>query len=132
MIKHYWLYVIFLEQNKYYVGKTSGASPDARIEQHRNGFYTAQWVKKHKFVKDLGRIDLGFVTDEESDKLELEKTLEYMRQFGYQNVRGSKFNYSGNYKKIGDRFFREEQYETLTIMILLILSVSILLISRLR
>ncbi len=50
-IKHYWLYVLRLEQNKYYVGITSRLDPQTRINEHMGGFYSAQWVKKYKPIE---------------------------------------------------------------------------------
>jgi hypothetical protein len=54
-------------------------------------------------------------------------TLDYMKRYGYKNVRGGTLSYSGNYTKIGDRYFTEEQWYsfkavgTLTLLSLLTL-----------
>lgn len=44
VLKHYWLYVLKLEQQKFYVGITS-RTPEIRMEQHLSGFAGAQWTK---------------------------------------------------------------------------------------
>lgn len=108
--KHYWLYVLRLEQGKYYIGITSRKDPYRRVEEHMKGFYSAQWVKKYRPVEPAEIIELGNITPAEAGKLELKRTLQYMDKYGYQNVRGSKLNYSGKYVKIGDRYWRDEDF----------------------
>lgn len=101
-IKHYWLYALRLEQGKYYIGITSKKDPHERIQEHLNGFYTAQWVKKYKAIGlDHQIIDLGIITQKEAYEQENHRTTQYMKRYGFQNVRGGKFNYSGKYVKIG-------------------------------
>lgn len=112
-IKHYWLYTLRLEKGKYYVGITSRKNPNDRINEHMNGFYSAQWVKKYKPIEPIEVIDMGNITKEEAERLELERTLQYMEKFGHQNVRGGRLNYSGKYIKIGDRFFADEDFKML-------------------
>ncbi len=72
------------------------------------GFYSAQWVKKYKPIRPLEIIDIGNITKKEADHLELQRTLHYMKKYGYQNARGGVLNYSGKYIKIGNRFFARE------------------------
>lgn len=108
--KHYWLYVLRLEHGKYYVGITSKKNPYDRINEHKNGFYTAQWVKRHKMIEHAEVIELGDITETEAKHREDDKTLQYMKKYGYQNVRGGKFNYSGKYAKIGDLFLPAERF----------------------
>lgn len=105
--KHFWLYVLSLEKGKYYVGITSRKDPNQRIEEHMHGFYSAQWVKRYKPLKPVEIIELGSLTVNEAEGLELKRTLQYMKKYGYQNVRGGKLNYGGSYIKIGNIFLRE-------------------------
>jgi predicted GIY-YIG superfamily endonuclease len=109
--KHYSLYVLKLVQNKYYVGITTMADPYKRIAQHETGYFSAQWTKKFKPLETLEIISLGNITREEAERIENAKTLEYMKQFGYQNVRGGSLSYSGKYVKVGDRYYREEDWK---------------------
>jgi hypothetical protein len=44
------IYVLELENKKYYIGKTT--NPDFRLEQHFN-FSGSQWTKKYKPIKIL-------------------------------------------------------------------------------
>jgi hypothetical protein len=76
------IYVLELEDKKYYIGKTK--DPDFRIEQHFNSF-GSQWTKKYKPKKILEIISGCDNFDE--DKY----TLKYMEKFGINNVRGGTF-----------------------------------------
>ena len=109
-IKHYWLYVLRLEDEKYYIGTTSRKDPNVRIREHLNGFYTAEWVKKYPALDTKEVIDIGNLTASAADELEDKRTLQYVEKYGYQNVRGGKFNYSGNYIKVGSQYFRDRDF----------------------
>ena len=128
--KHYWLYVLLLEENKYYIGITSRYEPEDRIQEHFNGFYSAQWVKKYKPKKLVEVLDAGYMTDAETDDKELKLTLEYMKKFGHQNVRGGILNYSGKYYKFGRRYVRDEEFYTMSTVLLLMAAVAALLIDK--
>jgi predicted GIY-YIG superfamily endonuclease len=111
--KHYWLYTLRLEQGKYYIGRTSRADPNMRIQEHFNGFYSAQWVKKYKPIEAVEIINIGNIDAEEAERQELHRTLQYMKRYGLQNVRGGKLNYSGQYVKVGVWFWRKEDFQNL-------------------
>ena len=71
-------YVLSLENGKYYVGITSNF--DERVASHLNGCGSA-WTKLHKPISVIERF--------EGSKLnERNKTLDYMRRFGWNNTRG--------------------------------------------
>lgn len=42
----------------------------------------------------------GNITQKEAYEQENHRTIQYMKRYGFQNVRGGKFNYSGKYVKI--------------------------------
>jgi cellular nucleic acid-binding protein len=77
-----YIYVLLLENSKYYIGKTS--NPKFRIENHfdNNG---AEWTKMHKPIKVLKIIPNCDNYDE--DKY----TLKYMDKYGIDNVRGGSY-----------------------------------------
>jgi hypothetical protein len=77
-----YIYVLELENNKYYVGKT--LNPNLRLDQHFNSS-GSQWTKKYKPKKVLEIIPNCDNFDE--DKY----TLKYMEQCGINNVRGGSF-----------------------------------------
>jgi len=73
-----YIYVWLLEEDKYYVGWSENLSQ--RLKQHssENG---AKWTQKYKPVKIL-EICLG------NKEVENRKTIEYMKKYGWENVRG--------------------------------------------
>lgn len=121
--KHYWLYVLLLNESKYYVGKTSRKDPYDRIDQHLHKFYSAEWVKKYGFLDVKEVIDIGNISHQESEDLELQRTLQYMKKYGYNNVRGGILRYSGNYKKIGNRFIRDTRWATVKVILFLLVCI---------
>jgi hypothetical protein len=80
-----YIYILELENNKYYVGKTT--IPNFRLEQHFNSLGSS-WTKKYKPIKIL---ELKPNCDNyDEDKY----TRMYMDMYGVNNVRG------GSYVKI--------------------------------
>lgn len=76
------IYILKLENNKYYVGKTS--NPTFRLEQHFNSNGSA-WTKKYNPIKVIEIIP-------DCDNYDEDKyTLKYMEKFGINNVRGGTF-----------------------------------------
>ena len=78
------IYVLELEQNKYYIGKTT--NPNFRLEQHFNkDKHGSKWTDKYKPIKVLEIIH-------DCDNFDEDKyTLKYMEQYGINNVRGGSF-----------------------------------------
>lgn len=127
--KHYWLYALRLEQGKYYIGITSQKDPNIRIKQHINGFYGAKWTKKYIPIASANKpIDLGIITKHEAERLESQRTLQYMKKYGYNNVRGGDFRYSGSYVWI----FRPVPDVAFQLFIVLVLLVMIVLLAVFR
>jgi hypothetical protein len=77
-----YIYILKLEQNKYYVGKTT--NPDRRLLEHNNS-QGASWTKMYKPIEVIKIIPDCSNFDE--DKY----TLEYMNLYGIDNVRGGSF-----------------------------------------
>ena len=76
------IYVLKLKDNKYYIGKTS--NPSFRLENHFNQNGSA-WTKKYKPIK-LYELKPD-CDDDDEDKY----TIQYMRKYGKDNVRGGSF-----------------------------------------
>ncbi len=76
------IYVLKLENNKFYVGKTN--NPIIRLEQHFNNNGSA-WTKVNKPIDIIEIIPNCDEFDE--DKY----TIKYMKQYGIDNVRGGSF-----------------------------------------
>ena len=73
------IYVLSLENNKYYIGKTN--IPYKRIISHFSDDGSA-WTQKHKPV------DIHRIIPDCDDFDETKHTLEYMKKYGINNVRG--------------------------------------------
>ena len=77
-----YIYVLKLENNKYYVGKTS--NPSFRMESHFNENGSA-WTRKYKPIK------LEALIPDCDDYDEDKYTKKYMDKYGINNVRGGSF-----------------------------------------
>jgi predicted GIY-YIG superfamily endonuclease len=128
--KHFWLYVLRLKQGKYYVGVTSQKDPEDRIAQHKNGFYSAQWVKKYGYESTLQIHDLGVISPEEAEVAETKLTFDMMAQYGVENVRGGKANFSGKYFSRFGYLFREDDWRGITTTVFLMLVITFLLVDK--
>jgi predicted GIY-YIG superfamily endonuclease len=126
--KPYWLYILKLEQDKYYIGITAHRDPQTRINQHKSGYYSSKWVKKYPYLQTLEIIDIGRISKSDAETLEQKHTLEYMGKFGYNNVRGGTLTYHGKYLKLGDRYYTGENAANIAVVLFLSFSVLILLI----
>jgi len=76
------IYVLRLQEGKYYVGKTDDI--DKRYQQHVKGYGSA-WTKKYKPISIERTIQNASSFDE--DKY----TKEYMSKYGIDNVRGGSY-----------------------------------------
>ena len=77
------IYILLLELNKYYIGKTN--YPDIRLDYHFN-LDGSEWTKIYKPIKVYEVISNCDSYDE--DKY----TLKYMEKEGINNVRGGSFS----------------------------------------
>lgn len=85
--KRLWLYVLKLEQGKYYVGITS-KTPEHRFKQHVNGFAGAAWTRQYKPLSILDTKDLGNVAYADAEKYENRVVRSYIKKYGLNNVGG--------------------------------------------
>ncbi len=77
-----YIYILSLQCNKYYVGKT--INPESRIENHIDSKGSA-WTKKYKPISIAELIP-------DCDEMDEDKyTLKYMKEKGIENVRGGSF-----------------------------------------
>ena len=76
------VYVLKLEDDKYYVGESTNV--EKRIWAHKNDNGSA-WTKKHNVEAKISGVEVT------NNFNELAQTLEMMRVYGIDNVRGSLF-----------------------------------------
>jgi hypothetical protein len=78
-----WIYILQLEHDKYYVGKTS--NPEYRIENHNTG-HGSEWTKLYKPISIIELIPN--CDDFDEDKY----VIMSMNKYGIDNVRGGSFS----------------------------------------
>ena len=83
------IYVLELENNKFYVGQAKDVK--ARFEQHLKGKLGSDWTKLHKPLKLKKVYKTNFEDMSQAISLENTITIEYMKKFGWENVRGGDF-----------------------------------------
>jgi len=122
-IRHFWLYAIALEDNKYYVGITAHKDPYVRLQQH-GGPFGARWTMAHKPLKPLQvlRLDkLGAITLQEAENREQAAFEEFRKQYGLRNVRGGHVTSSYAVFRIGSFYFNSAMLESFGVTLLLII-----------
>lgn len=78
------IYVLQCENNKYYVGKTSNV--ERRFAEHLNGHYGSEWTRYYAPRQVIA------VENMSSEFDEMKKTLEYMKKYGIDHVRGAQWS----------------------------------------
>jgi len=128
-MRNWWLYVLKLEQGKYYVGITS-QTPEIRMQEHINHVRAAYWTMKYRPIALLHSEDLGKITKEAAERIESIKTQDLMAELGINNVRGGHLREANDdYVLIHDRYMKGEDFEVLrfifaqTAIILLLLGI---------
>jgi predicted GIY-YIG superfamily endonuclease len=106
--KHWHLYVLRLEDDKYYVGITS-KTVEHRFMQHKNGFAGAAWTKEHKPISILDSRDLGYVTKDEAEYYENIVVRKYIHKYGIENVRGGDLVDNREYIILGRTVYIKDQ-----------------------
>lgn len=74
-----YVYVLKLEEERYYIGRTSNFMQ--RMKEHFTGF-GSEYTKKYK------PLNIIEVIEEKNEYDERDKTLEYMKIYGFEKVRG--------------------------------------------
>jgi len=91
---HYVIYVLALEDGKYYVGQTCNFP--RRMKEHFLAKKTTAITKIYKPVAIHEIIDITSISKEASTVYETAKTIACMNQLGISNVRGGDFIYADN------------------------------------
>ncbi|MBO3097847.1 GIY-YIG nuclease family protein [Gelidibacter pelagius] len=83
------IYVLKLEDNKYYVGQSTDT--ENRLKYHLKGKLGSEWTKKHKPLEEVEKIETNFTEVNEAMFLENSITIHYMKKYGWKNVRGGDY-----------------------------------------
>jgi len=106
--KHWWLYVLKLQNEKWYVGITS-KTPEERYREHilKKGAY---WTMKYKPLEIELVEDLGIVSKEHAENYENEISRSLMKERGLNNVRGGDLRDTVDYVKRFGYFVEKESW----------------------
>lgn len=131
-MKNWWLYVLRLEEGKYYVGITS-QTPEIRMQEHINHVRGANWTKKYKPVEITSKQFLGAMNKSEAEKTENIEVRTNMRIYGLNNVRGGDITKVEDYSKFMGYLYFKHDIEALRIMIfLLVLNLIMIILYALK
>lgn len=108
--KHWWLYVLKCEDEKWYVGITT-KTPEQRFAEHRYGIGGAAWTRLHKPIEIYESRALGPITKDEAESEENLKVREYIQEYGLDNVRGGDLSQTQKYSAFAHRIFSHDQWE---------------------
>lgn len=103
--KYYYLYLLELTDDSYYIGITALSDPYIRIIQHFEG-NGSKWTKIHRPIKVLSLQNIGELTILEARDKEQLATKKFMNIFGYDKVRGGNLTFSGDYVKFKNRYLQ--------------------------
>ncbi len=123
--KHYWLYVLKLTSNKYYVGITS-KTPEIRFKEHSQGFNAAAWTRKYKPVSIHYQKDLGRILESKAESYENKVVRRYINKYGIENVRGGDIRLSEDLVIRSGRWWLKKDWEALSTALFLTLCLLVL------
>lgn len=127
--KRWWLYVLKLESNKWYVGITS-KSPEERFMEHKLGKRAAYWTMRYKPIEIELIEDLGLVSKIHAEQYENKITRSLMKERGLNNVRGGDLRDTEEYTQRFGHIFSKDGWETAAAIVLLCLAIIYLLIDK--
>jgi len=128
--RHWWLYVLKLENDKWYVGITS-KTPEIRMHEHINGIRVAYWTAKYKPTELALEEDLGQVSKNQAEKYENKITRQLMRQHGLNNVRGGDLTSTEEYIVFFGYIYMKAQSQLILVLIFMLFTILYLLVDKL-
>lgn len=114
--KNWTLYVLKLEQKKYYVGITS-QTPEKRFQEHLHGRKT-YWMKKYPPIKIIDTKYLGDLSLKDAEVYEDRVTRRYIKQKGINNVRGGDLTSTSDYVVRFGYIFNNLDWKNFTVIFL--------------
>jgi predicted GIY-YIG superfamily endonuclease len=127
--KRWQLYVLRLEDGKYYVGITS-KTPEIRMKEHIDGVRVAYWTAKHKPLEVIYQEDLGIIDKSRAEKRENKMVRALMKQRGLNNVRGGDLTSVDEYVKRFGYVWSKDLWYPLTVVAFLLLVIIYLMFDK--
>lgn len=115
--RNWWLYVLELEDSKWYVGITS-KTPEQRFAEHVAKKRAAYWTMSHRPLSIESKEYLGPVSKEQAEKYEDEITLNLMRERGINNVRGGNLRDTEDYVRKFGRIYLKDTWEGIIVSVI--------------
>lgn len=117
--RRWWLYVLRLEGEKYYVGITS-KTPEIRMYEHKNNIRSAYWTAKYKPVEVIYREDMGVIEKARAEKRENKMVRAVMKERGVNNVRGGDLRSTDPYIQRFGYYRNKDEWSAATVIVLLL------------
>lgn len=120
-MKNWWVYVLRLEEGKYYVGITS-QTPEIRMQEHLQHIRGANWTRKYPPTEIIYQENLGVITKAEAEAVENIAVRKYIKKYSLNNVRGGDITVTNELvKKFGYYIDRYEYQAFIGFLILIFL-----------
>lgn len=123
------LYVLRLQDGKFYVGITS-KTPEIRMQEHLDGIRAAYWTAKHKPIEIIHTEDLGVIDKSKAEKRENRMVRALMKQRGINNVRGGDLTDVEPYIERFGYICDKGSWDTLIYIILSMMFIAYLLVDK--
>ena len=127
--KHWTLYVLRLQDHKFYVGITS-KTPEKRMQEHLDGVRVAYWTAKHKPIEIIHTEDLGTIEKSKAEKRENKMVRALMKQRGLNNVRGGDLTSVDEYVKRFGYIWDKDGWQLIAYIVFLLLLLSYFVIDK--
>lgn len=126
--KNWWLYVLALQQGKYYVGITS-QTPEIRFQEHLHG-RKSYWTEQYPPIKIIQTVNLGDLDEESAKTYENKVTRKYMKAKGINNVRGGDLLQNSDYIVRFGYIWDKLGWQSVTVVVLELLTILWLLLDK--
>ena len=83
------IYILQLENDKFYVGQSKDT--ELRLKLHIKGKLSSEWTKLNRPIRIVKIIATDFTETSSAMHLENSITIEYMKKYGWRNVRGGDY-----------------------------------------
>ncbi len=128
-MKRWWMYILELEDKKWYVGITT-QQPKERFNEHVLGKRAAYWTMLHKPIKIENFEDLGVVSKQHAEAYENKITRLLMKERGLNNVRGGDLRDADEYIKRFRRVYKKSDWDVIAMIAMLLLVILYLTIDK--
>lgn len=128
-VNHWHLYILKLQDGKYYVGITS-KTPEIRMREHLDGIRVAYWTAKHRPLEIIHTEDLGNITRRQAEKRENKMVRACMKERGLNNVRGGNLTSTEDYIMRFGYIINKDDWTGLTMVVCLMVIMIYFMVDR--